>query len=230
MVSDASNRKFDHRLVHCKVGQKLEILCQKCATEYTDEIPLWVVKWPGHYFKQQRKRLSKICESRYPQFFPKDWRILRTLSTHTDQLDKEGFEVDYAIRSCLRSHEECTGLRKVVESWCMRCKENAVMSGGRKTTTDRHPRYTLGQKPFYVERRGRCALCQKANRTHVRLVPVQAEIDSIFLHRLQDLVKHISHLDREIKGHVMDQMLQLSAKTSRFDEGEAVSSAIPNPR
>ena len=92
----------------------------------------------------------------------------------------------------------------------MRCKEQTKIYGDRISLIDHNPRWTLGRKPLYLEGRPGCLSCQHASHTHVRFVPVKPGFASLFPRLVAELARRIMDLDRDIKGSVMDSMLQAS--------------------
>lgn len=186
-----------------------------CGWECMDSNPQWAVKWPGHYYVRKRTCYSNDCARRLKFFFPDALDILRM--TSAANLEKEGFDRQHALRSCLRTQDECSDLPDAVESWCMRCKEQTKIYGDRISLIDHTPQWTLGRKPLYVERRPGCLSCQHGGHTHVRFVPVKPEIASVFPSLVAELARHIMDLDRDIKDSVMDSMLQASGRTHRKD-------------
>lgn len=193
----------------------LVLRCSACSWECTVSNPQWAVKWPGHYYVQGRACYSSDCARRYKAFFPEALDILRT--PKDANLEEEGFDRQYTLRSCLRTQDECSDLPDAVESWCIRCKEQTKFCGDRTSVIDHNPRWTLGRKPLYVERRPECLLCQHASHPTSRFVPVKLEIASVLPRLVAELARYIVDLDRDIKGSVMDSMLQASVKTYRKD-------------
>ena len=208
LVRRALKRNFEdsvHSEVHCGVGQGLVLCCQRCGHESIDKNPLWAVKWPGHYFQFPKTCKSRTCSWR--NFEPKELHLLRTPGQVSSIVKNEGFDPDYAFRLCLRTRDECSGLEQVVESWCLLCKEQTILSGNR---TNHRPQYTLGRTPLYVERRPECLRCKLT----ARFVPVQ-EIASIMPRIVRDFAEQVVYLDREVKSHLMDSVLRPSARDPR---------------
>lgn len=52
---------------------------------------------------------------------------------------------------------------------------------------------------------------------HVRFVPVKPEVASVFPSLVAELARRIMNLDRDIKGSVMDSVLQASGRTHGKD-------------
>jgi len=197
-------------LVHCGVGQVLMVRCNTCGSRGEDSNPLWAVKRPGHYCLRAQKWHSSEC-ARITTLFPEVLNIPRTPDDGAS-LEKEGFDEQYALRSCLRTQDKCSDLPNAVESWCMQCKAQTSIHGDRTYLIDHYPRWTLGRKPLYVMRRPRCFSCQQAGHSPSRIVPVKLEMASVMPRLVTNLARRIVDLDRDIKSIVIDSMLQASVR------------------
>ena len=128
-------------------------------------------------------------------------------------LSSEGFDARYALRSCLRTKDECSELPDVIKSWCLTCKENTRICGNRKVVVDHNSLWTLGDNPLYLEKRPECQSCfDSGSRSPGRFVPVDEEVSSIMPRMVSELANSIVDLDRDVRWLVMDSVLCASRK------------------
>ena len=133
------------------------------------------MKWPGHYYSVRQICKSESCDGSRKVVYPKDWETLRTPSKVN--LNSEGFDAQYALRSCLRTKAECPELPDIIESWCLICKENTRINGNHRVVVDYNPQWTLGDNPLYLEKRPECQSCfDSGSRLSGKFVPVDAEV------------------------------------------------------
>lgn len=130
-------------------------------------------------------------------------------------LNSEGFDAQYALRSCLRTKAKCSELPDVIYSWCLICKENTRINGNHRVVVDHNPRWTLGDNPLYLEKGPEFQSCFDSGcRLSRRFVPVDAEVSSIMPRIVSDLASIIVDLDRDIRWLVKDSVLPPFSQTS----------------
>lgn len=135
----------------------------------TDKNPRWAVTPPRHYCSRQHICKSEVCKGGRKGFCSRDWSILGT--PNSVALEEEGFDQYYALRSCLRTRDESSGLADMVEGLCDICTEGTKILKGRIVVVDCNPLYTLGMIPLDLEKRHGCLSCLEEGRNSSRFVP-----------------------------------------------------------
>lgn len=109
-------------------------------------------------------------------------------------------------KDLLRSVNDLTPQQaQPVESFCIRCRENTLLSDGSKVYVDKQPLWTLGNsRPLYVERRPSCMTCKLHGEPTGRFIPKDQEIPSIYGQSLSILAELYGGYDDCIKASLID--------------------------
>lgn len=159
-------------------------------------------------------------------FVPRDdsWPFIHSgaglLSTAQQIVQRETY------KDMLRSANDLTPQQsQPEESFCIRCREDSLLSDGSKVYVDRQPFWTLGNSgPLYVERRPFCLNCKRHGEPTGRFIPKNQAIPSIYNQLLSTLAELYKGYDDCIKasltGHWPASDTSIRAGKSRRLDGK----------
>jgi hypothetical protein len=194
--ADVIHSRFD--------GQSIPVKCYICKeTGYDKKNAMFSVNRPNHFIIPRCRCL--ICK-KVTDFVPRDDSIpfvnsgVGLLSTAPKLVQRETYKDMLQLAKDLTPQKT-----QPVESFCIRCKENTLLSDGSKVYVDKRPLWTLGNsRPLYVERRPICWNCKRHGEPTGRFIPKNPAIPSIYNQRLSDLAELYKGYDDCIKASLMD--------------------------
>lgn len=202
----------------------MQTSCEICGTFCGSDIsPKWSVNRPKAYCARRSK--CQQCKQKRKKI-PTAKNIACTGETLSALLAKD--EDPPSWYRCVRPATDIPAtMPRTVLSWCIQCRENTRVSGGRNVYEDNRPRWTLGRKrPLCVESSPNCQNCSTRN---TRFVPVDASILSVAYQVLALFIARFGRYNPEILGMLLDQWPEGSKvprkkgkKSKKGEKGEKI--------
>lgn len=187
----SSNDTITDELTFYGFGERqvMQVKCSHCEAPLPDDKAAgWAIFDPNSYVERKTPVHSCSGRGRYytapieesiPSCFPerKTLQALRRIPGSDWQ-------------RCMRRPEECEDLPHTVESWCIECTEQSLLSNESNKCVDFDQRWTIGSRPKYIERRPNCLNCRAGSR----FIPIDEGIPSIAMQVLRSFAEQFREL------------------------------------
>ena len=191
-------------------GSEIKTVCPCGAFKDTDRDPRFSCAQVGAYVVRLTRRCNcaKSRTGGYCQLWPVMPGLVGIRSDRSSLRAEKRHEDSTPSRALIRKKGEGSSRPKVVELWCIQCRENTQVQGSRANKEgnmfiDNDAEWTLGKtRPLYCVRASLCRTCSRTT-----FVPVDSTIPFITPCRLRRFFADYGKYDTVVKESMLDTLI-----------------------